>query len=558
MSKKSSNWRNLEILLKYGYSYRRNLWFGLLGTVCVVFFRLAIPWPLRGIIEIVFPEKEVFLMNYLPEGVNAVIFFSATYVLISVLLGLSQMLQRINIKKYASLAVHDLREGAVNQQTRLNKTHGISSGDMISRIIGDSARVKVNLSGILTHLSQNLFYFIAVCVVMLFVSLKLGLLFLLAGSCVIFIGFWYTRPLVKVTAKYRQKEGEFANYLEEQIWDSSVTMSESNLESARKDVKSTRILAQSSLITHSVLAIILGISFWMAVQDVNKGLINPGEIFIFIAYSLTVHHRLVPVGRQIARIGKVFANLDRMVDLLGDQAGEEISHVPMELTEGITLKKVTYNPIGIESLKIKNLKLEPNSNVAVRSKVSSGSSSLIQILAGIRKADEGKIMWDGKKIKSDELYKQVAYISNNPALVKGYIWQILGLKSPDIDVETQNIMEKLGVWQLISKFQEGLNTKVKARDISKLELKLLLICNVALTSQKPIWIIERPFEEVSKQKASIGMEELMKLKKNLLIVTYNRIDDIKDFDQLINLKKGKIKFKGTPDEYSNFKENNTI
>ena len=49
--------RAIRALLSYGRIHRRSLLVGCLGAVGVVLVRLALPWPLRGIMEVVFPAS---------------------------------------------------------------------------------------------------------------------------------------------------------------------------------------------------------------------------------------------------------------------------------------------------------------------------------------------------------------------------------------------------------------------------------------------------------------------------------------------------------------------
>ncbi len=44
------------MLIAYGRPHNRWLLIGTAASFGVVFFRLALPWPLRGVIEVVFPK----------------------------------------------------------------------------------------------------------------------------------------------------------------------------------------------------------------------------------------------------------------------------------------------------------------------------------------------------------------------------------------------------------------------------------------------------------------------------------------------------------------------
>ncbi|MFQ5354200.1 MAG: hypothetical protein ACE5DR_04570, partial [Thermodesulfobacteriota bacterium] len=68
-SEKKKN-RAFETLFTYGGRHRTWLLRGTTATIGVVIFRLLMPWPLRGVIEVVFPEgshKGAAMVQYLPE-----------------------------------------------------------------------------------------------------------------------------------------------------------------------------------------------------------------------------------------------------------------------------------------------------------------------------------------------------------------------------------------------------------------------------------------------------------------------------------------------------------
>jgi len=556
MNPANSHKNAFKIFFKYGYSHRLNFLYGFLGTLGVVFFRLAMPWPLRGIMEIVFPEKltSTSMIQYVPNIGEPVIWFGSYYVILAIGIGLSEMLQRVNIKRFSAKTVHLMREDAVKSQTQKGERNFLSSGEIISRIIGDTARIKAGVSGILIHLSQNLILFLAVCSVMLYISPKLGFFFLFAGILVICIGFLTVKPLQKVTAKYRQKEGEYAAYIEDSFWDDTIDskLDITNIESAKKDVRTTKIQTRSDLISHTILAITVGLALWLAVRDVNNGLIAPGEIFIFIAYILTIHRRLVQVGRQIARIGKVSANLNRITSMI-EQPISETTLISSQLTRGLRLNKIKFS-IEKKSLEINELVLLPQTKVLLRGKIHSGVSSLTKVLAGIERPKKGKIIWDNQEISQNNLRANISYLPENPRFPQAYLWQIIGFDKPDISNENQEILDKLGVWQLISRYESRLNTKLSSREMSRTEAKLLILSNIVMFSKKPVWVLEQPFEALSKQKSELAINEILRNAKGLLIMAFSRLSDIEKFDRIILLKNGKIKFDDTPLEYRKLME----
>ena len=107
--------------------------------------------------------------------------------------------------------IHDLRAVAAESvHRRAWATGEQSAGDIIARIIGDTARIKTNISGILVHATQNVLLFVAVCAMMLYISFELGAFFLLTGLWVAIVGFRAARKVAITAEKQRRKEGDYA------------------------------------------------------------------------------------------------------------------------------------------------------------------------------------------------------------------------------------------------------------------------------------------------------------------------------------------------------------
>ena len=69
--------------------------------------------------------------------------------------GIFERGQRVAMAQVASRTAHDLREAAVAGARSTNWDDPAQRADFITRIIGDTARIKADLKGILIHLLTN-------------------------------------------------------------------------------------------------------------------------------------------------------------------------------------------------------------------------------------------------------------------------------------------------------------------------------------------------------------------------------------------------------------------
>ncbi|MBI3857306.1 MAG: hypothetical protein HY293_16590, partial [Planctomycetes bacterium] len=312
--------RSLGMIRPYGRIHQRWLTWGTFATAALVLLRLALPWPLKGVIEVLMPHHHHSRSHlaWLPSWGDPIAWFIAIFVLLVFFVGLAELLQRVCMAKFATHTVHDLRAAAVRGAAR-QRGQG-EPGELIARIVGDTARIKESLKGILIHASQNGMLFLGVAAVFAFISPQLSLYYLGGGLIAIGIGFYTSSQVATVFRKQRKKEGAYAAALFQGFENESLDLDQLNRSSAVKDVRITKLMTLSSLVVHVALAITTGVAVWVGSGKVKAGTMSAGDLFLFITYALTVHHRVVQVGRQFARSGKVMACVDRIGSLVDEGA----------------------------------------------------------------------------------------------------------------------------------------------------------------------------------------------------------------------------------------------
>jgi ABC-type multidrug transport system fused ATPase/permease subunit len=304
--------RALSLARRYGAPHARWFFRGWAATVLVVAGRLAMPWPLLGIIELAGGVQTRPDGQWLPEA----LVWAGAYIAIAASLGYVEKAQRVRFKGFAARTVHGMRADAVEAVRRTSSKRKMP--DLLSRIIGDTARIKAEMSGILVHISHNGLFFVGVCLVFLVVAPKLSVLFLLAGIFALAVGYVASRRISDVTTSQREKEAQYAEYVHNLLRGrkSGREGAELNDASARQDTSATKLIAIAAWIVHIGLAVITAAGLLLALHEVQHGRLSTGEVFLFIAYVLTVHRRMIQVGRQMARGGKFIANMGRIDELL--------------------------------------------------------------------------------------------------------------------------------------------------------------------------------------------------------------------------------------------------
>lgn len=564
MSSRDRNRKAFATIRRYGRPYRSTLLVGTLGTVAVVAFRLAMPWPLRGLMEAVFPGTVGSrVAGLFGEGGHPIPWFVAMYVGVAIAAGLAEMVQRIFMKKFAVRTTHDLRAAAVRSVLRGPGTEG--RGDLIARIVGDSARLSVGISGILVHLSQNGLIFVGVCIMFLFLAPLLGLFFLVGGLISIWIASRASGTVSKTARKQREKEGDYASTLEHALDSGTVddAAEKINRGSARADVKATKIITFSSLLVHGVLALTIGAGLWVGASQVESGNIEPGLLFLFVVYAVTVHRRIVQVGRQVARSGKVFASADRIRSLLDESREPDAPAAkvaPAELKTALRFENVRLAPLrkGEERARFKAdaIILRAGEHVAVIGGEGDGKSSLLRVLAGREPLEKGAVTWDDTALAptGEALAPRVAFLSQDPVFSATRIWELLGLASGDaLTPEQGATLQSAGVSRVIQRLPKEMDQKVGSARLSRNQARALAL-GAILLGERPIWVLDVPLDGLSSPRSRSRLNAILhRAKGRTLVVSLSRTSSAKRFDRVIILRRGRVRFNGTVEEWRAWK-----
>src|SRR6185436_9861120 len=88
--------RSLRMLRPYGRIHRPCLVKGTLATIGLVLLRLALPWPLKGVIEVLMPHHgKHSSLAWVPSVGDPVAWLVGGFVLLVLLVGIAEMIQRI-------------------------------------------------------------------------------------------------------------------------------------------------------------------------------------------------------------------------------------------------------------------------------------------------------------------------------------------------------------------------------------------------------------------------------------------------------------------------------
>lgn len=228
--------------------------------------------------------------------------------------------QRVSFARFAIGMVHDARGAALRRLIADEKqARRARTGDVIARTTADAARLKAGVKGGLIDISQNGVYVLGVGAVLVVVDGLLGVVFLTGGAVAFAVGYLGAVRIARVARRHRRKEGQLADTLHDALaaGDGTKPIGPTNRKSGRADAKANRLEGVTTWTAHGVLALSASVVAYLGLRGVSTGRLQPGELFLVLAYVLLAHISTVRLVRYTARLGKILSNAERLAKLVG-------------------------------------------------------------------------------------------------------------------------------------------------------------------------------------------------------------------------------------------------
>jgi len=331
-----------------GFMPKHRRWFakGALAAVIVVAARLALPWPLRAVADRWLDvgatgggaSGQGGLIAFVPAGLDPVLAMGGAFLLIILALGLFDLIERFCFAQFSIGTVRDLRakafqaaigirnDEAETALAQLEKEDGedeenvsfVRSGDMVARLIGDTARVKNGLQGFLVHVATNSLVFLGVTIILFTMDIYLGAIFAAAGLATAAAAIWAANRMFHAALRHRTKEGKLAEKIRKALKPNREArdFAKINKSSGRYEASQTRTQGMATFAAHGIFGVTVLAALWVGVNGIEAGRASPGDIVLLMMYALLMRAPIVQLARQGAKTGKILGAAYRVVQVL--------------------------------------------------------------------------------------------------------------------------------------------------------------------------------------------------------------------------------------------------
>ena len=223
------------------------------------------------------------------------------------------------------------------------------------------------------------------------------------------------------------------------------------------------------------------------------------------------------------------------------------------------LNKIEYeedfNEIKLENISFKypisdkfifknlNFTLKNNDCIGIIGETGSGKTTLIDILLGLLKPTEGKIMLNNKELNLNKLpwSKKIAYLPQDHLILDGTIIKNITLLEDSEKIDDYKITKSIkqaNLEKLIKDLPNGVNTTIGGKGIRLSGGQYKKICLARLFyHEKDILIMDEATNSLDKRSEELIVDEIARLKgkKTIVVITHN-LSTLKYCDQIYKIE----------------------
>jgi ATP-binding cassette subfamily B protein len=437
------------------------------------------------------------------------------------------------------------------------------AGDLISRINNDTDKLNQFFSQALVQLSGNLFMMTGAAIFLLSLNIRLGLAALTPAIGVLIFTQLISGWVKNKNLKSLQSLGGMSAEIQESMSSFKVIVAFNRMDYFRQKFNETNERNYSASvgagIASNIFMPVYGLAFNLAqlvVLSYGILLISSGSLTVglLIGFLLYVNSFYMPL-RQVAALWSSFqlalAALDRISEVLTLESNMPVvSSAPALSGTVIEFENVHFSyPGGQEVLKGGSFTLESGKTYALVGPTGGGKTTTASLMARLYDPSAGRVLLGGRDIRSyqpDERARKIGFILQEPFLFTGTIRDNILYGNEQYrnysDEQLMTLLTERNVGGLLSRFEQGLQTKVAAvGDAISLGQKQLVAFMRAVLRDPELLILDEAtanIDTVTEQQLDQILDKLPPSTTKVIIA--HRLNTIANADEIFFINSGEI------------------
>jgi subfamily B ATP-binding cassette protein MsbA len=541
-------------LLGYVRPYRGRLMIAAVALVAGTLLGLLMPLVVRTVIDVVFVERNLALLNR----------FTAVLALIFLGQALFSFVNRYQSAYIGERVVADLRQQLYRHLVTLSLRFFADrrTGELVSRVINDVTTLQAAVTDNLITLLQQSLTLVGGVIFLFWLDWRLTSV-ILAGIPVVTLTMVYLgRKIRRAATEVQDRLAEAAAVVDESIGGIRIVKSfareayeaarfansiEATFQAAMQRVKISAILAP----TIGFMAFMsLTITLWFGGYEVIQGYLSPGELVAFLIYTLLVAGPIAAFSGLYSQFQSALGATERLFELLDLQA--DIADAPNAQSLPTIVGRVCFEEVSFEYdsslpvLRQVSLTAAPGQVMALVGPSGAGKTTLVNLLSRFYDVSAGRITIDGHDIRhvtSLSLRQQIGIVPQETALFSDTIRENIRYGNLDAtQAEIEVAAQAANAHEFITKLPQGYDTRVGERGIklSGGQRQRVAIARAILKNPRILILDEATssLDSESEQFVQEALERLMKGRTTFVIA--HRLSTIINADWIVVMEHGRI------------------
>jgi ATP-binding cassette subfamily B protein len=544
-------------------------------TVGVIVTDLAKPWPLKliidnGLLHKPLPHSLRFMQSLISDStVPFIVATAASIVVISLLSAVCSYFQTFITSSVGYRTVYALRRElfAHLQSLSLSFHAKARSGDLLTKIAGDTNTLKDLFADSLLKFTSQLLSVLGMLAIMFTVSWQIGAI-ALATMPLLAYSLFHVYRKTKISVKTQKKqEGQVASRMGEVL--SAVplvqafarethemrTFDKATAETVKESIRVARMAAAASRSSEIITAVGTAAAVLVGGLLVLRGEMLPGALVLVVSYLNSLYKPMKSLASLSTDLSKAMASAERISEVLDIQP--EITDRPgaveaTALQGTIAFDKVSFDyGDGRAVLREISFTVPAGERLALVGASGAGKSTIASLILRLYEPQSGTIRIDGVDIrdyKIKSLRRKIGLVLQQGVLFGATVRENIAYGRPDAsDSEIEAAARAANADEFIWELEHGYDTVIAERgaSLSGGQRQRLAIAR-CLVRNAPILILDEPMTGLdveSEEKVREALDRLMR-GKTCISISHD-LASIEDADLVLLLEEGRAAATGT-------------
>lgn len=560
--------------------YRLALAFVLLAMLVQTASALAMPWPLKVILDSVVADHP--LPHWLAHALDPLLagaprmriatLAAIALVVIAVVGALASYIQNYFTESVGQWIAHDLRLRTYHHLQRLSLTFYDThqTGSMLSTITDDVNTIQQFASGATLGIGVDLLTILCMAGLMLWLNWDFALIALALTPFLLLFVSRFKKSVKEATHDVRKKQSNIVSAVQQGLEAMRVVqafgqeeLEQRQLEVASKAsveaaLRARRIKSSLSPVVNVAVAACTAIVLARGAALILRGAMTVGELTVFLAYLQRFFKPVQDLAKMSNTLAQAAVGIDRVQALLGtDMTTPERPDAvdPPALTRGVTFDRVAFHykpeqPV----LRDVSFTAKAGQMIGIVGPTGSGKSTVMSLIPRFYDPSAGTITIDGVNIadlKIQPFRDQIGYVLQDTVLFHGTVADNIAFGRPGATREQViEAAKAANADDFIRQMSSGYDTMVGegAQALSGGQRQRIGIARVMIRNSS-ILLLDEPTAALDSESERTVIEALTRLMKNrTVIMIAHRLSTIRDADMIVVLKDGVVAEQGAHDE----------